>query len=68
MLILAALVTSGLGRGPVLDGEDPGRRAGRHCMAPAASPSATGLCTLVKGLKLKLKHYYLGILWRKKLD
>lgn len=23
---------------------------------PAASSSATGLCTLVKGLKIKLKH------------
>lgn len=36
-------------------------------MAPAASSSATGLCTLVKGLNIKLKHYYLRILWRKKL-
>lgn len=34
---------------------------------PAAS-SATGLCTLVRGLKIKLKHYYLKILWRKSLD
>lgn len=68
MLILAALVTFGLGQGPMLGGEDPGRRAESHCMAPAASSSATGLCILVKGLKIKLKHYYLRMQWRKKLD
>lgn len=60
MLILAALVTSGLGRGPMLSGEDPGRRTESHCMAPAASSGATRLCTLLKGLKIKLKHYYYG--------
>lgn len=48
MLILASLVTSGLGRGPVLNGEDPGRRAECHCMAPAASSSCAHLWRVLK--------------------
>lgn len=42
MLILAALVTSGLGQEPVLNGEDPGRRAESHCIG------ACSACSLLK--------------------